>query len=739
VSGWDRRDFLRLGAFGAPGLALDNKRRRLGAADKPWNAGIGRSLRKFRDPAPTVCRMCPAHCGVVAYRDGDRVVQVLGSPGAPNSQGGICSRAFAGLERLYDSERQLRPLRRKGPRGGGEWETISWAEALEELSPRLWAAGEKVLHLAQDELLVEDLRGTFGWSEILVDRPLAGRPGPGSGQSWYGAPVLGAFASRARTILLFGARPLDGRFQVPLARDIAKAREQGAAIHLFDSFEGSTGSLAEWHPVAPGTEAAVALGLARLLLHWEAFDVESFRAHVSDSPDDLRAALESYTPEAVQARAGVPAAALVSLARSVAEHPPALALAEADSEAAPAAALLNHLAGTVNRPGGVATTRGPFFLPALKPTSAPEAWLQRLASDRARPSLYWTVDVNPAYDAPDGDTVAAALADPDRAGFVVAMDTHLTETAQRADLFLPRTTHFESWALVEGCLPDGRPYLFLQQPVTQPAAEPEKLRDPNTPHLDLFGPAPRPLGEARSLPDVLAALAHERPPKPFPYADARAYLFEVLRKSWGPGSLEALARRGVWVSGESRPPAPAETVSLKGALRPLQASGSATAYHLVRYEPATLPRAYGNTRWGREISHACEAFLHTETGARLGVRDGDPVIIGAGGREVRVRARLLRGLHPAAVALPDGFGRWGGGSVARGERAAPVPPEKTGLVRRRDILNPLGLTSREVEPGEPIWWTHAGPGVSANALFPFRITEGGLQDWGPLPVTVRRA
>ncbi|MBE0618682.1 MAG: molybdopterin-dependent oxidoreductase [Proteobacteria bacterium] len=150
MSGWDRRTFLKTGAVGTGALALDNKRALLSSADKPWNAGTARSLRKFRDPAPTVCRMCSAHCGVVACRDGDRVVQVLGSTGAPNSQGGICARAFTGLERLYDAERQLYPLVRKGPRGAGQWERVSWERALQELGQRLEAArGQAVLHLGR--------------------------------------------------------------------------------------------------------------------------------------------------------------------------------------------------------------------------------------------------------------------------------------------------------------------------------------------------------------------------------------------------------------------------------------------------------------------------------------------------------------------------------------------------------------------------------------------------------------
>ncbi|MBE0618681.1 MAG: hypothetical protein IH608_12270, partial [Proteobacteria bacterium] len=186
----------------------------------------------------------------------------------------------------------------------------------------------------------------------------------------------------------------------------------------------------------------MAYGIARLVLQWGNYDTDALAAGLADTPEALWAALAPYTPEGVEAVSGVPASTLVTLARDFSERSPAVALADHDAPAAPAASLLNHLAGTVNRPGGVATARGPFFLPALRPTASPESWLGRLARGEARPGVYWAVDANPAYDAPETDAVGSALRDPERVGFLVATDTHLTETAALADLFLPRATHF---------------------------------------------------------------------------------------------------------------------------------------------------------------------------------------------------------------------------------------------------------------------------------------------------------
>ncbi|MBI5014243.1 MAG: molybdopterin-dependent oxidoreductase [Deltaproteobacteria bacterium] len=741
MSPWTRRNFLIAGAAGTAGLAVDNQRRLLRSAAKPWNADTGRALRKYRDPLATVCRSCPAHCALLAFRDGDRVVQVQGASGSPTNQGGLCSRAHAGLERVYDPERVLQPLVRKGPRGSGQWEPIGWDRALALLEGHLGErTTRRVLHLGQEELLVEELRPAFAWAELLVDEPFPGRPGPGSGESLYGAPVLWPDLSRSRTVLLLGARPFDGHFAVPVARSLAAARRSGARLHSLDSLEGVTGSLATWHRVAPGAESCVAYGMARLLLTDRRFDAPAVAAHLGDAPSRLLAALHAYTPEAVERSSGLRAADLSRLADEFAQRRPSVALAPPGSPAAPAAALLNHLVGAVDSPGGIPTGRGPYYVKPARRGRAPEAWLAELVQGHTSADLYWVTNANPAYDAPQAREVSRALEDREKIATLVVMDTHLTETARLADLFLPLATAFESWGLAEGCLPDGRPYLFLQQPVTRADSEPDKLKDPKGEHLSFFEPWPRPLGEARSVSDVLLGLATRmgRAGAYAGYADTRSFLEELLRRTWGPGSLEALRRRGIWVSEEAEPPAARPRVSLARYI-PAEPQAPA-ALSLVGHASANLPRAYANSRRGLEIAHRCEAYLHPDTAARLGVRTGDAIILQTAQGEVQVRARTIQGIHFGAVALPDGLGHWAGGAAAVAKTLEHPPRDRTLLVRRKDFLsNPLGLAIPAPQPGDPIWWEAEGPGVRLRGLLPFRPGPDGAQDWSPVPVVVRKA
>ena len=110
---------------------MDATERRLKA--KIPGADTGIEVRK------SVCAICDpmTQCGLDLYvRDG-RIVKVEGSRENPHSRGGLCAKGAATRQYVYHEERLLTPLRRTGPRGSGEFEPISWEEALEEVVANL--------------------------------------------------------------------------------------------------------------------------------------------------------------------------------------------------------------------------------------------------------------------------------------------------------------------------------------------------------------------------------------------------------------------------------------------------------------------------------------------------------------------------------------------------------------------------------------------------------------------------
>ncbi|MBW1660332.1 MAG: molybdopterin-dependent oxidoreductase, partial [Deltaproteobacteria bacterium] len=85
----------------------------------------------------TTCGFCAIGCGLLVYLKDGKVVKVEGDPDHPLNKGKLCPKGEASLEVLYHPDRLTSPLKRKGERGEGKWEEISWDDALDLLADRL--------------------------------------------------------------------------------------------------------------------------------------------------------------------------------------------------------------------------------------------------------------------------------------------------------------------------------------------------------------------------------------------------------------------------------------------------------------------------------------------------------------------------------------------------------------------------------------------------------------------------
>ena len=84
-----------------------------------------------------LCFGCWLQAGVLATVVDGKVVKLKGEPGHPVNQGWICERSKAFIEHLYHEDRLNYPLKRVGERGEGNWEKISWDDALNEVAHKL--------------------------------------------------------------------------------------------------------------------------------------------------------------------------------------------------------------------------------------------------------------------------------------------------------------------------------------------------------------------------------------------------------------------------------------------------------------------------------------------------------------------------------------------------------------------------------------------------------------------------
>ena len=144
----ERRDFIKISAITGATAALDS----CGQPDvqlirfipeEDFTPGVATWK-------PSICTLCPAGCGtLVKVMDGDAEVirngklgimkmglakKIEGNPKHPISQGKLCPRGQAMLQVTYHPDRIKHPLKRTGPRGSGQFQEISWDEAIRTLA-----------------------------------------------------------------------------------------------------------------------------------------------------------------------------------------------------------------------------------------------------------------------------------------------------------------------------------------------------------------------------------------------------------------------------------------------------------------------------------------------------------------------------------------------------------------------------------------------------------------------------
>ena len=98
-----------------------------------------RKVKRRYSLIPTICFNCEAGCGLLAYVDKQtlQIQKFEGNPAHPGSRGRNCAKGPATLNQITDPERILYPLRRVGPRGSGQWERVTWDQALDDIAGRI--------------------------------------------------------------------------------------------------------------------------------------------------------------------------------------------------------------------------------------------------------------------------------------------------------------------------------------------------------------------------------------------------------------------------------------------------------------------------------------------------------------------------------------------------------------------------------------------------------------------------
>ena len=192
---------------------------------------------------------------------------------------------------MNDPERILYPLRRVGKRGEGKWERVSWDQVLDDLSPRIRSAlqqgrkNEILYHVGRPgHELIYNQRVLHAWGiDGHNSHTNVCSAGARAGYAfWHGFDRPSPDHANARFILLLSSHLEAGHYFNPHAQRIIDAKASGAKVCVIDTRLSNTAAKADyWLSTWPGTEAAVLLAMANVLLQEDLFDRQFVRTWVN--------------------------------------------------------------------------------------------------------------------------------------------------------------------------------------------------------------------------------------------------------------------------------------------------------------------------------------------------------------------------------------------------------------------------------------------------------------------------
>ncbi len=416
---------------------------------------------------------CPDTCAMLVTVEDGRAVSVRGAADHPPTQGVLCTKVGRYLDRTYSPDRVLHPMRRVGPKGRGEFERISWDEAIATIVRRFRELADSAE--GPETILPYSYAGNMGILQYgsmdrrffhrlgasLLDRTICATAGKAG---WTG--VVGAAVGMdveacvdSRLIVIWGSNAIASNLHFWTRAQEAKRR--GARLVAIDPYRSATAEKCHEHIAPmPGTDAALAYGLMHVLIRDGLVDRDYVQRYTLGY-DALAERAAEWTPERAAALCRVPIAQIERLAHDL-------------GTIRPSAIRVNY--GMQRHAGGGNAMRAVACLPALTGAWRDRAGGALLSSSGAypvdtaaleRPDLIrgrprtinmstigdalnaseppvraiFVYNSNPVAVAPESAKVVRGFARDDL--FVVVHDLFRTDTADYADLLLPATSQLE--------------------------------------------------------------------------------------------------------------------------------------------------------------------------------------------------------------------------------------------------------------------------------------------------------
>ena len=439
-----------------------------------------------KDGAPTkienrfsVCDMCLNKCGLIARVEDGLVTKLDPNPKFLKSRGMLCARGNAGIDQLYDPDRLKYPLLRKGKRGEGKWQRLSWDQALDHAAEKFMKIAEKYTRCGVLFTPGSDMQSTF--------------------VRWF-AEVFGSYnvtthessclLSRNRAYLdTFGEVPFSdilhtkyiimagaNRFEAlitPDSIDLMTAKKNGCKLVVLDPRYTKTAALAdEWYAIRPGTDMAFFLALANVIIGEKLYD-QAYAADKLYGLEQLGEHVKQYTPEWAEGECEIPAKEIQRIARELASAAPAAIVYPGrrtsdyvnSTQIRRAMAIVNGLLGNWDQPGGLLAARkvglsgpelpdSPFYEDnpddradhgrahmMFDEEGSIKHMRDAIIEQKPYPIKGWfAYKINPLQSVANRTKTLQMI---DNLDFIVTVDITMSDTAWMSDLVLPAPSYLE--------------------------------------------------------------------------------------------------------------------------------------------------------------------------------------------------------------------------------------------------------------------------------------------------------
>jgi anaerobic selenocysteine-containing dehydrogenase len=459
---------------------------------------------------------CPDSCGWTVTVDNGVAVQLRGTKEHPTSYGELCPKVNHFLDRVYSPERIVYPLKRVGPKGSGEFEQVTWSEALTDIASRLtevisthgpeavlpyYDAGNQSL-LAMDGIAHRFFH-QMGASKLIM--AICGKS-VGAGLSMTNGTGLSVDAmeiEHSRLIILWGTNThLTNRHLWPV---IERARAEGARLVVIDPIRTVTADQVDpsrgdmFIAPRPGTDIALMLAMMHIVIRDGLTDTDWIAQH-THGYSELADHVAEWTPERAAEICGITVDEIETLSHLYGTIRPSMLRSLVGPEHHENGAMffrtlacLPALVGAWrDRGGGISRSQGswssqminysalnlPELLAGRTPRSINMSRLgEALTTDQTGadhagidhgPGIHALIvwSVNPLVVVPNAELVRQGLEREDL--LCVVHEQFMTDSARYADYVLPATTQIENLDVVP---PWGHLWLGWNAPAIAPLGE----------------------------------------------------------------------------------------------------------------------------------------------------------------------------------------------------------------------------------------------------------------------------